>query len=58
MRPGLFAIIVKPEHDEAPPDLAPGHTEALRHLGYIQVGRGHDPYDLGGHEQGVGEVPL
>lgn len=58
MRPGLFAIIVKPEHGEAPLDLAPGHSKSARHLGYVQVGREHDPHDLGGHEQGVGEVPL
>ena len=58
MRPGLFAIIVKPEQGEAPPDLAPWRTESARHLGYVQVGREHDPHDLGGHEQGVREVPL
>lgn len=58
MRPGLFAIGFEPEHGEAPPDLAPGRTESARHLGYVQVGREHDPHDLGGHEQGVREVPL
>ena len=57
MRPGLFAIGFESEHGEAPPDLAPWHSKSARHPRHVQVGREHDPHDLGGHEQGVGEVP-